>query len=40
MQGESPAELKANLHQSMEGWLLAAEADEIGSGERVPEVAV
>ena len=39
-QGESLAELKANLHEAIEGWLLAAEDDEIGSGEQVLEVAV
>ena len=39
-QGESLTELKANLHEAIEGWLLAAEDDEIGSGERVLEVAV
>ena len=39
-QGESLAELKANLHEAIEGWLLAAEDDEIGSGEHVLEVAV
>lgn len=39
-QGESLVELEANLHEAIEGWLLAAEDGEIVSGGRVLEVAV
>jgi predicted RNase H-like HicB family nuclease len=39
-QGETLKELEANLHEAIEGWLLAAEpVDEIASG-RILEVAV
>ena len=39
-QGESLVELEANLHEAIEGWLLAAEDEEVLSGGRVLEVAV
>jgi predicted RNase H-like HicB family nuclease len=39
-QGESLVELEANLHEAIEGWLLAAEDGEVLSGGRVLEVAV
>ncbi|MDH4476854.1 MAG: type II toxin-antitoxin system HicB family antitoxin [Verrucomicrobiaceae bacterium] len=39
-QGETLKELEANLHEAIEGWLLAAEpVDEIASG-RILEAAV
>lgn len=39
-QGETLKELEANLHEAIEGWLLAAEPmEEIASG-RILEVAV
>ena len=39
-QGETLQELEANLHEAIEGWLLAAEPmEEIASG-RILEVAV
>ncbi len=39
-QGESLKELEANIHEAIEGWLLAAEPeDEVAEG-RVLEVAV
>ncbi len=39
-QGESLVELEANLHEAIEGWLLAAEDGEVLSGGRVLEVAL
>lgn len=40
-QGETMEELEANLHEAIEGWLLAAEPEEThSSGSRVLEVAV
>ena len=39
-QGESLVELEANLHEAIEGWLLAAEAGEVLYGGGVLEVAV
>ncbi|MES2468426.1 MAG: type II toxin-antitoxin system HicB family antitoxin [Verrucomicrobiota bacterium] len=39
-QGESLVELESNLHEAIEGWLLAAEDGEVLSGGRVLEVAV
>ena len=39
-QGESLAELEANIHEAIEGWILAAEPlDEIAGG-RILEIAV
>ena len=40
-QAESMAELETNLHEAIEGWLLAAEPDGIvAEGSRILEVAV
>jgi len=40
-QGESMEELESNLHEAIEGWLLAAEPDEGAAGSsRILEVAV
>jgi predicted RNase H-like HicB family nuclease len=39
-QGESLEELEANLHEAIEGWLLAAEPGEETAGGRILEVAV
>ncbi|QDU86710.1 hypothetical protein Pla175_00600 [Pirellulimonas nuda] len=39
-QAESLEELEANLHDAIEGWLLAAEPDTGSPGERVLEIAV
>ncbi len=39
-QGESMTELEANIHEAIEGWLLAAEPDGEGIGGRILEVAV
>lgn len=39
-QGESLSELEANLHEAIEGWLLAAEPEEAANGVNVLEVAV
>ncbi len=39
-QGESLVELESNLHEAIEGWLLAAEDGEALSGGRVLEVAL
>ena len=38
--GESLVELEANLHEAIEGWLLAAEDGKVLYGGRVLEVAV
>ncbi len=39
-QGETMEELKLNLHEAIEGWLLAAEPDDGISGGVLLEVAV
>ncbi len=39
-QGETLAELEANLREAISGWLLAAEPEVGKSSERVMEVAV
>ena len=39
-QGESLKELEANIHEAIEGWLLAAEPEDLSSGGRILEVAV
>lgn len=39
-QGESLQELEANLHEAIEGWLLAAEPEGCVSEGRIFEVAV
>lgn len=39
-QGETLAELEANLREAIEGWLLAAEPEGGKSSERILEVAV
>lgn len=39
-QGESIKELEANIHEAIEGWLLAAEPADEGAGGRILEVAV
>jgi predicted RNase H-like HicB family nuclease len=39
-QGETLKELEANIHETIEGWLLAAEPDDEAAGGRVLEVAV
>jgi predicted RNase H-like HicB family nuclease len=39
-QGETLAELEANLREAISGWLLAAEPEAGKSSERVMEVAV
>jgi predicted RNase H-like HicB family nuclease len=39
-QGETMQELEANLHEAIEGWLLAGEPTETASGETMLEVAV
>lgn len=39
-QGESLQELEANIHEAIEGWLLAAEPDDKAAGGRILEVAV
>jgi predicted RNase H-like HicB family nuclease len=39
-QGESLAELEQNLHEAIQGWLLAAEPEGGNPSERILEVAV
>ena len=39
-QGESMAELEANLQEAIAGWLMAAEPEDGDTGERILEVAV
>jgi predicted RNase H-like HicB family nuclease len=39
-QGETLKEIEANLHEAIEGWLLAAEQDGSVTGGTVLEVAV
>jgi predicted RNase H-like HicB family nuclease len=39
-QGETLAELEENLHEAIQGWLLAAEQETGSSSERILEVAV
>jgi predicted RNase H-like HicB family nuclease len=40
-QGETMAELETNLHEAIEGWLLAAEPEDgTADGNRILEVAV
>ena len=39
-QGESLKELEANIHEAIEGWLLAAEPEGESTGGRILEVAV
>jgi predicted RNase H-like HicB family nuclease len=39
-QGETLAELEKNLHEAIQGWLLAAEQETGSSSERILEVAV
>ena len=39
-QGESLEELEANIHEAIEGWLLAADPEEGAAGGRILEVAV
>ena len=39
-QGETLEELEANLHEAIEGWLLAAEPEDGVPGGRIVEVAV
>jgi predicted RNase H-like HicB family nuclease len=39
-QGESLLELKANLHEAIEGWLLAAEPEDGVADGQVLEMAV
>lgn len=39
-QGETLAELEENLHEAIQGWLLAAEQETENSSERILEVAV
>lgn len=39
-QGESLTELEENLREAIEGWLLAAESDELTKSDKVLEVAV
>lgn len=39
-QGESLEDLEANLHEAIEGWLLAAEPEDGVAGGRILEVAV
>ena len=39
-QGETLPELEANLHEAIEGWLLAAEPEDGKAGGRILEVAV
>lgn len=39
-QGETLAELEQNLHEAIEGWLLAAEPDDAKQTGRILEVAV
>jgi predicted RNase H-like HicB family nuclease len=39
-QGETLAELEANLHEAIEGWLLAGEATNIDERSPVLEVVV
>lgn len=39
-QAETMAELEANLHEAIEGWLLAAEPEGGKSSARILEVAV
>ncbi|MES2997651.1 MAG: type II toxin-antitoxin system HicB family antitoxin [Verrucomicrobiota bacterium] len=39
-QGESLKELEANIHEAIEGWLLAAEPEDEVIGGRILEVAV
>lgn len=39
-QGETLKELEANIHEAIEGWLLAAEPEEGAAAGRILEVAV
>lgn len=39
-QGETMAELEVNLREAIQGWLLAADSDEVQTAERFLEVAV
>jgi predicted RNase H-like HicB family nuclease len=39
-QGESLKELEANIHEAIEGWLLAAEPENTVPGGRILEIAV
>jgi predicted RNase H-like HicB family nuclease len=39
-QAESMAELEANLHEAIEGWLLAAESIDLPESQGILEVAV
>ena len=39
-QGESLQEMEANLHEAIEGWLLAAEPEDAAPEGRILEVAV
>lgn len=39
-QGETLAELEANIHEAIEGWLLSAEPEDNEAGGRILEVAV
>ena len=39
-QGETLEEIQANLHEAIEGWLLAAEPEDGVPGGRIVEVAV
>lgn len=39
-QGESLKELEANIHEAIEGWLLAAEPEDGVAGGRILKVAV
>ena len=39
-QGETLAKLEENLHEAIQGWLLAAEQETGSSSERILEVAV
>ncbi len=39
-QGETMSELEANLREAIQGWLLAADSDEVQTTERFLEVAV
>jgi len=39
-EGETLEEIEANLHEAIEGWLLAGEPVDVAPGERIFEVAV
>lgn len=39
-QGETLEELEANLHEAIEGWLLAGDPVDVAPDERLLEVAV